>query len=472
MGQELNRTDFHDEDYEVFVDRLEKETALLESWEQSGKLSHAPVSAGFELEAWLTDTALRPSPKNTDFMEAVDDPMIVPELSRFNVEFNGEPETLTGAGISRMHSALAKLWQRAFDCAESMDMKLAMIGILPTVTDADLCVANMSATKRFKALNEQVLRLRKGKPITLDIQGEDRLQSKHMDVMLEAATTSFQIHIKVPQGQGVDYYNASKIASAPLVAIAANSPYLFGKNLWAETRIPLFEQAVSVGDWDYAERVTFGVRFIEKSLSEVFTANRQRYPILLPQNTDRPVEKLDHLRLQNGTIWRWNRPLVGWDEDGTPHLRLEQRAVPAGPTIIDSMANAAFYYGLVTALSNHNQRPHKRAQFFTTRDNFYMAAQYGLDAEIRWNHEDSQPIDRLILDEFVPMAEEGLNQLRIVEADIRRYLDIIAARARNKQNGATWQRRYVAKHGASMQEMLDAYISLQQTGIPVHEWPL
>jgi len=472
MGQELKRTDFHDEDYAVFTDRLKKETALLESWEQSDKLSHAPVSAGFELEAWLTDTALRPSPKNTDFMEAVDDPMIVPELSRFNVEFNGEPETLTGAGISRMHLALTELWQHAFDCAESMDMKLAMIGILPTVKDSDLCIANMSATKRFKALNEQVLRLRKGKPIKLDIQGEDRLQSEHMDVMLEAAATSFQIHIKVPRGQGGDYYNASKIASAPLVAVAANSPYLFGKNLWAETRIPLFEQAVSVGDWDYAERVTFGVRFIEKGLSEVFAANRQRYPVLLPQNTDRPIEKLDHLRLQNGTIWRWNRPLVGWDKDGTPHLRLEQRVVPAGPTIIDSMANAAFYYGLVTALANHSLRPHKRAQFFTTRDNFYAAAQYGLDAEIRWNHEDSQPMDQLILDEFLPMAEEGLNQLQIDEADIWRYLDIISGRARNKQNGATWQRRYVAKHGASMQEMLDAYIILQQTEIPVHEWPL
>ena len=472
MGQELETSSFNDEDFDIFVRKLRAETDLIETWERNGELSKAPTSAGFELESWLVDKQMRPTPKNATFLETVADPLVVPELSAFNIEFNGNPEMLTGECLSKLHLDLLGLWRHASECAETMDMSLAMIGILPTVEDKDLCVDNMSATKRFQALNDQVFRLRKGKPIKLDISGDDTLQSEHFDVMLEAAATSFQIHIKIPEGRGADYYNASKLASAPLVAISANSPYLFGKNLWAETRIPLFEQAVSVGDWDYAERVTFGVRFIEESLSEVFVANRQRYPILLPQISDRPPEKLDHLRLQNGTIWRWTRPLVGWDDDGTPHLRLEQRVVAAGPTILDSMANAAFYYGLVTFLANDTVKPHKRAQFFTTRDNFYNAAKHGLDAEIRWDHEDGHPIDQCILNTFLPMAEEGLKQLAISEKDIDKYLGIIRARCASKQNGAAWQRAFVKKHNATMAQMLEAYITRQKLDIPVHEWPL
>lgn len=472
MGQELETTSFSDADFDVFVRKLRAETDLIENWEQGGQLSQTPASAGFELEAWLVDGTMRPTAENAAFIKAIDDPLIVPELSAFNIEFNGDPERLTGESLSKLHLDLLGLWRRASECADKMDLSLAMIGILPTVEDSDLCVENMSEANRFQALNDQVLRLRKGKPIKLDIEGKDRLKSEHFDVMLEAAATSFQIHIKVPPGRGADYYNASKLASAPLVAIGANSPYLFGKDLWAETRIPLFEQAVSVGDWDYAERVTFGVRFIEEHLSEVFVANRQRYPILLPQISERPAEKLDHLRLQNGTIWRWTRPLVGWDDDGTPHLRLEQRVVAAGPTILDSMANAAFYYGLVTFLANDTVKPHKRAQFFTTRDNFYNAAKHGLDAEIRWDHEDGQPIDGRILDTFLPMAEDGLRQLAIAEADIEKYLGVIRARCQNKQNGATWQRAYVAKHRATMAEMQEAYMTRQQLDVPVHEWPL
>ena len=472
MGEELKTSNFCDDDFAEFVQRMRAETDLVQAWEREGHLSKGPVSAGFELEAWLVDRAAQPSGQNESFIDAVDNKLIVPELSSFNVEFNGDPEQLTGTGLSNLQTELEDLWRQAVGVADKIGLRLAMIGILPTVLDSDLCIANMSASNRFKAVNEQVFRLRKGKPIRLNIEGADFLDSEHFDVMLEAAATSFQIHLKLPVGREADYYNASKLLSAPLVAVAANSPYLFGKDLWAETRIPLFEQAVSVGDWDYAERVTFGVSYIEDNLSEVFRANRQRYPVLLPQVRNRPVEKLDHLRLQNGTIWRWNRPLVGWDEDGTPHYRLEQRVVPSGPTVLDSIANSAFFYGLVTYLANHEIRPHERAQFFTTRDNFYAAAKHGLDARIRWDHIDDLPIDKLILDTFLPMAEEGLQSLSVDEYDIRRYLGTIEARTRNKQNGANWQRAFVKKKNVGMEDMLEAYLLRQETAIPVHDWPL
>lgn len=472
MGEELKTSNFCDDDFAEFVRLLRAETDLVKAWEQDGHMSDSPATAGFELEAWLVDREARPSAQNSDFLAAIDNELVVPELSRFNIEFNGDPQQLTGAGLSLLQTGLEDLWRHAVGVADGVGLRLAMIGILPTVEGNDLCVANMSESNRFKALNEQVFRLRKDKPIHLKINGEDTLDSEHKDLMLEAAATSFQIHLKLPAGREVDYYNASKLVSAPLVAVSANSPFLFGKNLWAETRIPLFEQAVSVGDWDYAERVTFGVRYIENSLSEVFVANRQRYPVLLPQVRGRETEKLDHLRLQNGTIWRWNRPLIGWDSDGTPHFRIEQRVVPAGPTVLDSIANAAFYYGLITYLAEHEIPPHERGQFFTTRDNFYEAARFGLDARIRWNHVDDLPIDQLIQDVFLPMAEEGLQSLEVDEADIRRYLGVIEARSKNKQNGANWQRTFVQKNRVGMDEMLEAYLLRQETAIPVHEWPL
>lgn len=472
MGQELFTSRFDDEDFDRFVERMREETDLVSHWERDGLMAGTPTTIGFELEAWLVGADGRPLAENERFLDAVNNDLVVPELSLFNVEFNGDPQELVADGISKLHQDLESLWACASESASALDMRLAMIGILPTIESQDLCIDNMSKGNRYKALNEQVFRLRKSRPIRLEVEGEERLEDKHMDVMLEAAATSFQIHLKVPPGGGVNYYNASKLVSAPLVAVSANSPFLFGKNLWAETRIPLFEQAVSVGDWDYAERVTFGVRFIEESLAEVFVANRQRYPVLLPEIREAAPEKLSHLRLQNGTIWRWNRPLIGWDEDGSPHYRIEQRVVPAGPTIIDAIANSAFYFGLVTHLAEHETPPHKRAQFFTTRDNFYQCAKHGLEARIRWDHQDETPIDQLILDTFLPMAVQGLQAHGVNQTDIDTYLGIIESRCKTGQNGAAWQRAYVQKNAASMTELLEAYLQQQNTGQPVHEWPL
>jgi len=472
MGKELETTCFCELDFKQFNERLTAETNFVQKLERQGNISENGLTAGFELEAWLVDSSMQPAPENQDFLQQLNNPLVVPELSSFNVEINGDPQPLTNDGLSRLHEDLLQLWQLAKKQAEKMDLQLAIIGILPTVKDQDLCVGNMSSTKRYKAINEQIMKLRKGKPLRLDIEGRETLSTEHQDVMLEAGATSFQIHLKIPASKAVDYYNASKLTSAPLLAIAANSPYLFGKDLWAETRIPLFEQAVSVGHWDYEERVTFGVRYLERELSEVFVANRQRYPILIPQVSNRGVEKLDHLRLQNGSIWRWNRALIGWNNDGEIHYRIEQRVVPAGPTIIDSIANSAFYYGLVHYLANHEIKPHERAQFFTCRDNFYQAAKFGLTAKIRWDHKNEQLISDVISDIFLPMAKAGLHAMGINPNDIDRYLGIISARAKNGQNGCQWQRAYVAKHRPTMAELLSAYLKNQNTEIPVHEWTI
>jgi hypothetical protein len=335
---------------------------------------------------------------------------------------------------------------------------------------------NLSSMNRYVALNHEILRLRGGRPLQLDIHGKDILRAEHNDVMLESATTSFQIHLQVPPELAVRAYNASIIASAPLVAVSANSPYLFGKDLWAETRIPLFEQAVEVGGYEEEShgpmrRVTFGSGYARQSIMECFTENLEHYPVLLPTTFDTPADEMEHLRLHNGTLWRWNRPLLGF-ENGEPNLRIEQRVVPAGPTIVDSFANAAFYYGLTHALCEMESAPEDIMDFAQARDNFYACAQQGLDAHIIWLDGEKHPAKSLLRNVLLPLAKEGLTDLGIYNKDISKYLSIISGRVRTGRNGANWQRSFVAKYGNDMKALLTAYMSRQHSGKPVHEWDL
>lgn len=472
MGEDIATSQFTDEDFRLFDERLRVETELLEAMCREGRIQDAEATGGFELEAWLVDDAWQPAPRNDEFLRVLDNEMVVPELSQFNLEFNTPYRTLKGRALSQMEATLQETWDEAEAVAHELGLKMVMIGILPTVAGSHLCQEVMSDAERYKAINDQIFRIRKGKPIHLRIENEELLESEHMDVMLEAATTSFQVHLKVGQRRGADYYNASKIASAPMVAASANSPFLFGYNLWAETRIPLFETAVSVGKWDYCERVTFGVRYIDESLCEVFVASRQRYPSILPRLFDTPPEKLRHLRLHNGTIWRWNRPIIGFEPDGTPHFRIEHRVIPAGPTCVDGIANAAFYFGLVTALVKRMPQIKWDIPFSEARDNFYEAARLGLEAEIHWGPKRTAKVERIILDDLMPLAHEGLESLNLDAADISKYLGVIEARVKSGQTGAFWQRAFVNKYGRDMCSLTKAYYERQDTGAPVHEWSL
>lgn len=472
MGENIEKSDFERTDFRNFERRLRAETDLLSHWLKDGRFAAEEPVAGCELEAWLVGPDGRPAARNEEFLGAVDDPMVVPELAQFNVEFNAEPRRLTGDVFTRMETDLRTIWNRSREKAQAMDLDLAMIGILPTVREDDLTMDALSHMERYRALNEQIMRLRKGKALRFDIAGREHLEMVQTDIMLEAATTSFQIHLQVRPDEAVRIYNASKIASAPLVAAAANSPFLFGLQLWDETRIPLFEQAVSVGKWDYAERVTFGIRFLEDSIYEYFKSNRQRYPVILPKLYDARPEAMRHLKLHNGTVWRWNRQLVGFDAAGTPHLRLEQRVVPAGPTVLDSIANAAFYYGLVRALADREPELEMEIPFHVARDNFYSAARLGLGARIEWKQEAVGPIRAYIGDYFIPLARDGLDRLGVDKADSERLLGIIAGRIETGQNGAAWQRAYRDKYDCSMSQLLAAYMERSETGRPVHEWPL
>lgn len=472
MGQEIRDSHFTAADFAAFQQRLDTETSLLGDWLADGGLRASQPLIGCELEAWLVDAAGRPAPVNEAFLQRLGDPLVVPELARFNVELNNQPQPLEPGALQRIHAELEARWRACQAAAAGLDARLLMIGILPTVAPDDFCLDNMSHLQRYRALNEQVLRLRRGKPIQLDISGREQLRHAHGDVMLEAATTSFQLHYMVDARQAARAYNLSKMLAAPLVAMAANSPYLLGRDLWDETRIPLFEQAVSVGGSDYSQRVTFGVRYAGESIFECFTANRERYPVLLPRLMDEPPEQLAHLRLHNGTVWRWVRPLVGFSDDGTPHLRIEQRVLPAGPTVTDMLANAAFYYGVLTELLAGDSAGLEIAQpFSAARASFYAAARDGLRARVSWCGEQGD-MASLCLDRLLPLAERGLQRLGLEAEERDHWLGILRSRVAARATGADWQRGWVARHGRDFPGLVNAYAEHQQDGLPVHQWPL
>jgi len=472
MGQEIGESRFSVSDFAEFERRLAMETELLEAWLGDRAFSVSPPMGGFELEAWLVDAEARPAGVNERFLARLDDPLVVSELARFNVELNGAPQRLEGDALTRLHGSLHALMGRCQQVAGELACRIAMVGILPTARNTDFSLASMSPLQRYAALNEQVLRLRRGSPVVVDIKGVNRLRMTHHDVMLEAAATSFQVHLKVDAAHAARYCNASKILSAPMVAVAANSPFLFDHDLWAETRVPLFEQSVSVGGTDHVQRVTFGLGYVGESILECFTANRDRFPVLLPHLMDEPPESLAHLRLHNGTIWRWNRPLIGFDSDGTPHLRIEHRVVPSGPTVSDSIANAALYFGAVQALACRETPPEGELAFEVARHNFYEAARQGLDARVTWLDGTRMSMRELCLEEILPLAGRGLAELGISESEIGDWLGVVEGRLVSGQNGAIWQRRFLARYGPDFRRLVEAYLERQLTDLPVHEWTL
>jgi len=471
MGQEIESSHFSNHDFNLFNSHLKDETALLSDLLNKHKFSSNGGIAGFEIEALLVSSSGAPVPVNKTFLNKLNNPLVVHELAAFNVELNSNPIKLQQDALGRMETELQTNWNKCCDVAKELSIEIMMIGILPSLQEHQLTLENMSKLNRYKALNEQVLNLRNGKPLKLDINGIDSIQVTHQDLMLESACTSLQLHLQVPYAAAAQFYNASIILSAPMIAATANSPFLFGHDLWDETRIPLFEQSVELGSKDY-RRVTFGSAFIKESIFECYAENLDHYPILMPLNEQDDISQLSHLRFHNGTIWRWNRPLIGFDEDGTPHFRIEHRVIPSGPTITDSIANAALYFGLVHELAENIDTLIKQLSFQEAKNNFYNCAKHGLSATIDWPNKGNIQVCKLLLETLIPAARHGLEKLQIEEDDINKYLSIIEHRVETQQNGANWQRQWVSKYGPDMHRLTRSYLDRQNSGIPVHQWTI
>jgi gamma-glutamyl:cysteine ligase YbdK (ATP-grasp superfamily) len=475
MGQEIGSASFSKAERQAFRRRLADETRLLAERFAQGRLSTVEHVGGAELEAWLVDPALDPAPLNDRFLARFEDELCGAELGRFNIEFNTAPAPLRGRFLSGLQRSLDAVLARARETAGELDLDILVIGALPTLRDDQLNLGNLSPLNRYRALNEQVFAARHGEPIRLDIAGRQELRSVHCDVMLEAAATSFQLHWQLSAADAARYYNAALVASAPVLAVSVNSPYLFQRDLWAETRIPLFEQAVAVPGYHATgsgalARVGFGSGWVRGSLLELFDENRDEFPVLLPVVAAADPEQFVHLRLHNGTIWRWNRPVVGFDPDGRPHLRLEHRALPAGPTTVDMVASAALFFGLVQSLVVFPPAG-PEPSFSDVKTNFYAAAREGLGALLRW-FGGREVAAREVVRQMIDAAGSGLTALGVEPSEIDRYLAIIEARCATGRTGSDWQRRFIQRYPGQFTAMTREYLQRQKSGLPVHEWAL
>lgn len=475
MGEEIEQARFVQGDFREFRRRLAAETRLFLRALYDGACDAAPPGCGFETELNLVDARLEPTPVNDRLLRHLDHPLLAPELARFNLEINSVPRRLTGRALAQAQRELCALLELCREAAADFDARPGLFGILPTLRPEHLGLEAISPLNCYRALNEQLLAQRRGRPLRVRIEGVEALDLAHPNVMLEAATTSFQLHLSAAAAPLRALLNAALQAAAPCLAAATNAPFLFGRRLWAETRIPLFEQAAEAGGYAAAahgplRRVGFGSGYVRRSLGEWFEENLDHFPPLLPILFDTPPERFAHLRLHNGTIWRWVRPLVAPGEGG-PRLRLEFRVLPAGPSVVDAFANAAFFYGLVWALAAAGD-PAARLEFAAARDNFYRAARHGLAARLVWHDGRVRPAAQLILERLLPAAADGLAELGVDAASREAALGVLRERVQSGLTGAEWQQRFAARGGGDMRALTRAYLEGQDSGRPVHLWPL
>jgi hypothetical protein len=448
-------------------------------------------SFGLEVELNLTDEAGDPALVNAAALEAIADPSFQTELGQFNVEINVPPRRLEGKVFSELeHHARASL-NDAESRAKTVGAHMMIIGILPTVGEEHLTAESFSASSRYTLLNEQIFAAR-GEDLEISIGGVERLH-RHADTIApEAACTSVQLHQQVDPEGFAQYWNAAQAIAGVQVAIAANSPFFYGKELWRETRIALFEQATDTRPEELKSqgvrpRVWFGERWIT-SIFDLFEENVQYFPALLPVCEDEDplatlerggTPRLGELRLHNGTIYRWNRPIYDVVGD-QPHLRVENRVLPAGPTVVDILANAAFYYGLLRVLSDDERPVWSQMSFSAAEENFHAGARDGIEAQVYWPGLGQVPAAELVLRRLLPLAHDGLQRWGIDGADIDRLLTVVERRCVTLRNGASWQASvFHHLHEAhrmdrreALRQMTRQYRELMHSNQPVHDWPV
>ncbi len=494
MGIEIGQEQFDDADHAAFAAKLQGNLdALLTILARPG-FGAGPLSMGAELEVNLVDAAGRPLPVNRAVLADTGDPRITLEVNRYNLEINARPVAMAGRPFSAMHDELELALASARRAAERHGARVVSIGILPTLTEQDLDSGMLTDSRRYRALSAGILRAR-GRPFRVQISGEDELSVLAHDVTFEGANTSFQVHLRVEPEQFAVTYNAAQMATPLALAVAGNSPFFLGRRLWEETRIALFRQSVddradlAQDDWRPA-RVSFGHGWVRRSAAELFSEAVALHEPLLPMlGTEEPhavlaaggMPELEELRLHHGTVWRWNRAI--YDAAGGGHLRIELRALPAGPTLRDMIANMAFLLGLTLGLAPSMEQHVTRLTFGQARRNFYAAARFGLDAELLWPTSRPPSPRRAgvveAVQESLPLARFGLVALAGVNAEeADTWLELIRTRVERRRTGALWQRAIWAQLRERLDPcqaaagMLERYIELSLAGAPVHEWPV
>ncbi len=448
-------------------------------------------SFGMEIELNLTDEAGDPALVNAAALEAIADPAFQTELAQFNLEINVAPRLLEGRVFSALEQETRASLNSAEERARSAGARMMMIGILPTVSAHHLSADSFSANPRYQLLNQQIFAAR-GEDLEITIAGVERLSTLADTIAPEAACTSVQLHQQVAPEDFARYWNAAQAIAGVQVAVAANSPFFCGKELWRETRIALFEQATDTRPEELKSqgvrpRVWFGERWIT-SIFDLFEENVRYFPALLPIcEAEDPLETLERgdvprlpeLRLHNGTIYRWNRPIYDVVRD-QPHVRVENRILPAGPTMLDILANAAFYYGLVRMIAEEERPLWSRMSFSAAEENFHAGSRDGIEARVYWPGVGEVPVAELVLRRLLPLAHEGLARWGVERAEAERLLGVIERRCVLLRNGASWQVEVFHRlyddnrldRGDALREMTRRYRDHMHSNEPVHEWPL
>ena len=491
MGEDVARRTFSREDRQRYREKLQACLDVFGRMLGESRFDFERPLTGLEIEFNLVDANADPTMRNEEVLNAIANEVFQAEVGQFNIEFNAKPSTLAGRAAQDLETELRASLNDANSRALDIGAHIVMIGILPTLMADQLSGATLSANPRYALMNEQIFAAR-GEDLHIAIDGPERLALYADTIAPEAACTSVQFHLQVSPQDYAANWNAAQCIAGVQVALGANSPFLFGKELWRETRIALFEQATDTRPAELKAqgvrpRVWFGERWIT-SVFDSFEENVRYFPALLPVCDDEvpaavlargDTPKLAELRMHNGTIWRWNRPVYDVHR-GKPHLRVENRVLPAGPTIADVMANGALYFGLLRMLAYDDRPVWTQMSFAAAEENFNEGARKGIHAQLYWPGAGTVPVTELTLRRLLPIAHEGLAKWGVDSAVSDRLLGIIEQRCITHRNGAEWQvatfhRIEEAKQADridALREMLRRYVEHMHTNEPVHGWPI
>jgi CBS domain-containing protein len=490
MGEQIENSREGEEERRRFMRQLLRDVRGLEKMLDDGMFETGIRRIGAEQEMFLVDRQYRPAPCSLEVLDALDDERFTTELGLFNIEFNAAPAEFGGECLRGLEDQLTEAVDKARTAADTVEADIALVGILPTMNKSDLGLANMTPRARYKALNDSMTALR-GKAYDFHIKGIDEFIIQHDNVMLEACNTSFQVHFQVAPDEFARLYNIAQAVAGPVLAVATNSPMLFGKRLWKETRIALFQQSVDTRSSgthmrELQPRVSFGNKWIEESVLEIYRDDIARFRLLFSGgDVEDPFEaieagrapQLSALRLHTGTVYRWNRACYGIS-NGKPHLRIENRVLPSGPTPTDEVANAAFWFGLMSGILSKYGDITEHLEFVEAKNNFFSAARYGLAGSMTWIDGEHKHTPELVSNTLLPLAEAGLKRSGVNHDDIERYLGIIDRRVRAEQTGADWMLNSFnsMEQTNSVAERLSALtanlVEQERNRALGHEWPL
>ena len=477
-----------------FVQHLLKDVRALEYMLENDWFESGITRIGAEQEMCIvSNKTYKPAPIAMEALEKMKKyDWVETELAKFNLETNMTPRELKGDCLRKMEEENRKNLSRISKKLKSLDADIILTGILPTLNKFDLELHNLTPKKRYAALMKAMHQHLIGNSFELRLMGIDEILVKHDSPLLEACNTSFQVHLQIDPKDFVKMYNISQALAAPIMAIAANSPIVFGRRLWHETRIALFQQALDTRTThnhmrERSPRVNFGNGWLNKSILEIYREDIARFRVLISGDVEEDAfemidqgkaPKLRALQVHNSTVYRWNRPCYGISANGKPHLRIENRVLPSGPTIIDEIANAALWIGAMIGMKEKVKDIRNHISYADVRDNFGKAARYGIDSKFTWFKDVKIDACDLILKEIIPLARKGLKAYHVDKRDIDRYLNIIEDRAKKHMNGARWQLRAYTKfkEETSQDEALTALtaciIKNQQKDLPVHKWKM